>query len=376
MRACGIVAEYNPFHNGHRYQIEETKKQFDGDVFVAVMSGNWVQRGEPAIIDKWARAKAAVENGIDLVIELPYIYATQSATQFAHGALTLLKEARIEALSFGSECANLNNLMEIAETSINPDHIQQILATGMSYPRSYSLLTTSMLPNDILAVSYLKELKDTKIKPILIPRTNAYLGDALEPISSAFAIRKALFEKQDVGIATPMARVLENAELHDWRAYYPYFKTLLLTTQPDRLHETFLIQEGIENHLIKQAKIADTYEEFIELATNWRYTASRIRRSMVQILHQIRKEDVTSLPPLQTLRILAFNEKGQAYLHELKKEEVSIANRFAQIPLPYRQMEYQSTLLYTSTSSKENREALLQKEISGPLRILNTYSKI
>ena len=125
MKACGIIAEYNPFHKGHIYQIEETRKKTGCDVMIAVMSGHFTQRGEPAVIDKWSRAESAVRSGIDLVLELPYIHVVQSASHFAKGGVKVLKKAGISYLSFGSECGNLENLKEIAETPVNPDHLHQ-----------------------------------------------------------------------------------------------------------------------------------------------------------------------------------------------------------------------------------------------------------
>ena len=167
MKTCGIIAEYNPFHNGHRHHIEETKRITGCDLLIAVMSGNFVQRGEPALIDKRQRAAEAVRNGIDVVIELPYIYATQSASRFAEGGVRLLKLAGVDYLSFGSECGNLENLQDIADTPVNPDHLHVSMDTGMSFPKAYSLLTSQMQPNDILAVSYLKALKNTAIQPVV-----------------------------------------------------------------------------------------------------------------------------------------------------------------------------------------------------------------
>ena len=370
MQITGIVAEYNPFHTGHMYQIQEARKITNCDLLIAVMSGNFVQRGEPAIIDKWERAKCAVQNGVDLVIELPYIYATQSCNQFAHGALTLLKLAGINSLSFGSECGNLDNLMEIAETSINPDHLHVSLDSGMSFPKSYSLLTTKMRPNDILAVAYLKEIQGTDIKPILITRTTNYLDEEMhENISSATAIRKALKDNQDLNNTTPMEEVIKEKGMAFIEDYCPYIRTYLLTSNPKRLADTFLFSEGIENHIIEQAKKNSTYEGFIQDATNWRYTSSRIRRTLLQAANQITKEDVKKLPPLDTLRILAFNDKGREYLHNTRKKEVAIASRFAKVPLPYREMEYKTTLFYSSIFAEEKRKELLSKEVGGALYI-------
>ncbi len=370
MQITGIVAEYNPFHTGHMYQIQKTREITNCDLLIAVMSGNFVQRGEPAIIDKWERAKCAIENGVDLVIELPYIYATQSCNQFAHGALTLLKLAGINALSFGSECANLDNLLEISETPINPDHLRQSLDSGMSFPKSYSLLTTEMRPNDILAVAYLKEIQGTDIKPILIERTTNYLDEEMHDyISSATAIRKALKENKDLNNTTPMEGVIKEKGMSFLEAYYPYIRTYLLTSDKKRLAETFLFSEGIENHIVEQAKKNPTYEGFLRDATNWRYTSSRIRRTILQAANQVTKEDVKKLPPLDTLRILAFNDKGRAYLHDMRKKDIHIASRFATVPSPYREMEYKTTLFYSSIFDEEKRQDLLSKEIGGALYI-------
>ena len=136
MKTCGIVAEYNPFHYGHKWQIEQARKLSGADLIIAVMSGNFVQRGEPAVLDKWKRAECALRNGVDVVIELPYRDATQSASHFAYGAIELLKLAGADAICFGSECGNLENLQEIADTPVNPDHLHMSLKQGMSFPKS------------------------------------------------------------------------------------------------------------------------------------------------------------------------------------------------------------------------------------------------
>lgn len=363
MKTCGIVAEYNPFHNGHIHQIQETKKQKDIDVFIAVMSGNFVQRGEPALLHKRRRAQIAVENGIDVVIELPYIYATQSANQFAQGAISLLKLASVDYISFGSECGNLENLKEIADTPINPDHLHVSLAKGMSFPKAYSLLTSDMLPNDILAVSYLKEIKDTNIEPILIQRTSNYLDDSFSENASALAIRSALKDKKDVSSATP-AQLDIDAEYAYFEMYYPYLRTLLLTTPKQRLQEMFLVSEGLETHLINNAKEYDNALDFLNGCTNYRYTTSRIRRTCFHIMTQTTKKEVERLPKLETIRVLAFNDTGKKWLHN-QRDKIQIASTFSSIPSPWRALEYRSTLLYSSIFSKDIRNDILQEELKG-----------
>ena len=366
MTSCGIIAEYNPFHTGHAWQIQKAREQSGCDLVIAVMSGNWVQRGEPAIIDKWQRAEAAIHGGADVVIELPYFYATQSAGRFAHGAVELLKLAGVDCISFGSECANLENLQEIADTPINPDHLHQSMDAGMSFPRAYSLLTTEMRPNDILAVAYLKELAGSNIKPILIPRTTNYLDTEIHgPIASALAIRTALKEHQDIKDATPMSEALEQS-FHPWmELYYPYLRTLLLTSDPEALAQDLLFSEGIENHLVEHAKQSDSWQEFLNGCVNWRYTAGRIRRTCLAAMNQVTKKEAENLPRMDCLRILAFNDAGRAWLHDMRKSDVRIASRFASVPYPWRRLEYRTTLMYTSVFPNELRSSLLEQEIGG-----------
>lgn len=365
MHTCGIVAEYNPFHAGHIRHIEETKKQSSADVFIACMSGNFVQRGEPAVTDKFQRAEAAVRNGIDAVIELPYIYACQSASNFAKGAVHFLQNAGADEISFGSECGNLENLMEIVDTPVNPDHLHESLHAGISFPRAYSLLTSSMEPNDILAVSYLRAIKNTGIRPILVQRTSGYLDDTLCDTPSALAVRTALKEHRSVQGKTVMADALENAEIPWPELYYPYLRTLLLTTDRERLSSFFLINEGIENHLVKNAAACADWNSFLNACTNYRYTASRIKRSCLMIMNQITKQEVKALSEPDFIRVLAFNEKGRAWLHDMRSKPVHVCSKFADVPWLWRAMEYKTTLLYTSVLSEEHRRAVLDQEIRG-----------
>lgn len=365
MKACGITAEYNPFHKGHQYHIEETRKLTGCDVLIAVMSGNFTQRGEPAVTDKWARAEAAVKGGADLVLELPYIFAVQSASRFAEGAVSILKKAGVSSISFGSECGNLENLKEIAEAPINPDHIRQSMASGMSYPRAYSLLAGEMMPNDILAVSYLKQLADTDIEPVLVQRTGGYLDDEMGEMPSALAIRKALKNGADLGDSTIMKDTLEH-EFHPWmELYYPYLRTFLIMSSREFLSSLFMFSEGIENHLAEKAAENDSWDDFLHACITHRYTASRIRRTCLHAMNQITKEEVRRLPDHQAVRVLAFNETGRQYLREMRESETRFACRFADMPRPWRLMEYRTTLLYSSVFPEEKRKHLIQEEITG-----------
>lgn len=370
IHTVGIVAEYNPFHTGHIYQIQETKKKTNADLFIAVMSGNFVQRGEPACIDKYTRAKAALENGIDVVLELPYIACVQSASAFAHGAVSTLKLAGVDAISFGSECGDLDNLKEIAETPVNPDHLHVSMKKGMSFPKAYGLLTSEMMPNDILGVCYLKEIQGTDIEPILIPRTTNYLDENTDgPVASAMAIRNSLKTKNDVSAYTPMAKTLADAHLPSMEQVWPYLRLFLLTAPRNYLSSLFLFSEGIENHLAECAAQCSDWNAFLNAAVTPRYTASRIRRTLLQVLTQTTKAEVSKLPPLDYIHVLGFNEKGQKWLHDCRKKQMHIASRFADIPYPYRTMEYRASLAYASFFEEQQRRDLLKQEIGGAQRV-------
>lgn len=330
---------------------------------IGVMSGTFVQRGEPAIIDKWKRAEAAIRGGLDIVFELPLPYAIQSASAFAHGGVQALKLAGCDFISFGSECGNLENLMEIAGTSINPDHLKEMMKDGLSYPKAYSLLTSSMAPNDILAVSYLKEIADTKIRPILIERIGSYHDETMHELASATAIRKALIHGEDMQNTTPMEE-----QLKKWHVtmdqFYPYIRTSLLMTPPSLLSSYFMFSEGIENHLISAAKKCTAWDAFLSEATTYRYTASRIRRCLVAMMLQITKQQIHNLGEMNTLRVLAFNDTGRKWMHD-HKEDVPIASRFATVPKPWREMEMKATYLYTSVLAEDIANQLIKDEIRG-----------
>ena len=226
-----------------------------------------------------------------------------------------------------------------------------------------------MEPNDILAVSYLKAMKGTSIQPVIIQRTSGYLDTTLSTNASALAIRTALKEEKEIDGSTVMAKQLQEADIPWTEKYYPYLRTFLLTSNKERLSEMFLFSEGIENHLVRCAKDCNTWDAFLNMAVTHRYTAGRIRRCVLQALNQVTKYEVSRLPEMDTLRILAGNEKGRQWLHSMRKKDVRIASRFADVPYPWRVMEYRTTLLYTSVMDETKRKEILDKEIGGPVYV-------
>lgn len=365
MKVTGIIAEYNPFHNGHIHHIKETKKLTNPDVLVCVMSGNFVQRGEPAIIDKWERAKIAVENGVDIVLELPYIYATQSAQYFAKGSVEILKSVNIDSLVFGSESNNIEVLKDMAK--LNMEDISNYTKDGLSSVKGYEQVYGSLLSNDILGLNYIKALKDTNINAFCIQRTNHYHEKTMNVLhSSATSIRNAVYKNKDISTQTPMKHLNDTFKME---YYYPLIKMMLLTTPKTTLSSYFMMDEGIEGLLIKNAKSAQSYDEFLSLSVSKRYTKSRIQRTLIHMLTQTTKEDVNYLPKLNYIRVLAYNEKGKDYLKQLKKQEVTIASRFNQIAEPYRSMELKAAHVYAYPLSIEEQNKWLKKELQPPLFI-------
>lgn len=361
MNITGLIVEYNPFHNGHIKHIKEAKKITKADLLVAITSGNYCQRGDISIINKFDKTKAALDNGVDLVIELPYIYTLQNAKVFGEKAVELLNAIGVNNIVFGSETNNVEELKKYAELNINVDYLKEILDTGVSYPKAYGLLASALYPNDILAVSYLKAISKTNIKAYTIKRTTKYHSTKLKKICSAKAIRNAVINKEDYSIATP----IKIKEPHFTSELYDYLRKILITRTKKELQEIFLVSEGIEGLLIKNAYKYNTYEEFLENSISKRYTKARIQRVIMNIINNITKDDVKSLPPLNYVRVLGFNTKGQKYLKSLKDNSYKIVTQFKNIPSPYKDIEWKVSQIYASLLKKPNE--YLIKELKGPI---------
>ena len=362
MKVTGIIVEYNPFHNGHLYHINKAKELTNPDVMIAIMSGNYNQRGDVSIINKFEKTKAALNNGIDLVIELPYIYTTQNAYVFGSKAVELLKLVNADSLVFGSETNNIEELTKYSELEVDVTRLKELMHDGNSYPKSYGLLSSFLFPNDMLAVTYLKAIRNTNIKPLSIQRTNDYHGNELEIVSSASAIRNAIKENKDISMATPIkiSNPIFNENL------YPYIRNILFTRTSEELNNIFLVSEGIENLLKDNAIKYDNYNDFIEASVSRRYTKSRIQRILLQIANNITKSEVANLPSLNYIRILGFNNKGQEYLKQIK-DNTKIVTQFKNIPEQYKAIEWKTSLVYSSLLSNSND--YIKQELKGPIII-------
>jgi predicted nucleotidyltransferase len=357
MKILGIVAEYNPFHKGHLYHLKKAQEIVKPDLTIIVMSPQFVQRGEPAIISKWIRSRIAIESGADIVIELPTIYAVESADYFAKGAMTLLHEMGITDLLFGSENGDIEQFIEIANTIENHQEqyntaIKEAMDQGLRYPdacnRALSLLLNKEVktPNDLLGLSYVKEIihNHYDIRMHCIKRTNDYHEEKLQEIASATSLRKALHAHIDVSSQLPGYQYYKDEHLYSFSEFFPYLKYAILFNE--QLSSIHLVDEGIENLLKDTIKKTDNMEDLINRLTSKRYTRSRIQRMLVHILLNNKKEDVPAMMQIDYIRLLAFSKTGQLYIRKQKKRtDFKIIANISKHQHPSLTLEYKAATL-------------------------------
>lgn len=356
MKTVGIVSEYNPFHNGHKYHLENAKAKCGADFAVCIMSGSFVQRGEPAIFDKWTRTKMAIEGGADLIVELPTVYSCQPAEIFAYGAMKILNSMNIiDFLCFGSESGDINLLSEISRILyFEPIELKNIIkiniAKGFSYPKALSLSLSNYLksygnisdkkilenPNNTLGIEYLKSIikLSSNIKPITIKRTNDYNDlNINNTISSASAIRRELYENgmsENLQLAVPdfVWNIINNQiqsgnipislnNLSDIMLYQ------LRRMKAEEMKDFFNANEGIENRIKKYALSCSNIEELLESVKVKRYTRANLQRLIIHMLIHITRSDTFLFKQNSTpayIRVLGFNDKGKFLLKLIKEK--------------------------------------------------------
>lgn len=372
MKVLGLVVEYNPFHQGHLYHINKAKELVDPDVTIVVMSSHFVQRGEPAISDKWTRAQVAIKNGIDLVIELPFVYSEQSADYFAHGAIELLAKMNVTDIVFGSENGDITLFKDIAQTIKNHQDdydslVKQQMNQGLRYPdacnQALSILMnkTVTTPNDLLGLAYVKEVinHNYPINLHCIKRTNDFHSLEIESISSASAIRHAL--KNNIDITNQFCNYEDYKEFYFFDDLFYLLRYKLLTTSNDELKQIHLVDEGIENLLKEKIMLVDNMEELATSLTSKRYTRSRIQRMLIHILMNNTKEQIKAAMKIDYVRILKMNDQGQKYLNKIKKSsEYQLVTNFSSYQHPALDLEFKATKLLSCISKKPH--ALIKAE--------------
>ena len=358
MKAIGIIAEYNPFHKGHLYHIEKIKEKYPDYALVLVMSGNFTERGECAIIDKWKRCEIALQHGVDLVLELPYPFSTQSADFFAEGAITLLEKMKVEKVIFGSESNALDDLEVIARTQLDNEEFDPLVKIyskmGKNYPTAISLAVLDLTgksvntPNDLLGVSYLKAIYKNQysIQAETIQRINNYHKKELDgEFSSATAIREALKKGEDVSCYVPKDTLPYLENLHFMDEYFPILKYKIMTTDDLSIYQT--VEEGIDKVLKREISSSTSYQEFIQKIKSKRYTYNKISRMLLHILCGFTKDLANQFTKISYIRILGFNEIGREYLNQQKKEvDVPIISKITKYKDPMLEFEMKTTKIY------------------------------
>lgn len=303
MRTTGIIVEYNPFHEGHIYHIHKAKEITQCDCLVAVTSGCFTQRGLPSLLSKYDKTWLALQNGVNLVLELPVCYTAQSADRFAKYAVSSLAQLKIDNLCFGSETNDLTYLETYAK---NLDSME-IHPSRSQLKNTFDVLG-ELSPNDILGVCYIRSCRRYGIQPVCIRRNPDF--------KSATKTREDYFHGQ---------RQAFDVYFHPeqkWDHYYPYLRTFLLLTPAEQLSKYHLVTEGIENRLKECAKVNDTWAGFIQHAISKTYTASRIQRTCLMICLQITKEEMMENAEYSTVKVLGFDSVGKQLLHDNKGADI------------------------------------------------------
>ena len=345
----GIIAEYNPFHNGHLYHIQESKKQTGAEYVICIMTGNFTQRGDTSLVNKWVKARMCLENGADIVIELPTIYSISSAENFAEGAIKILDSLKIvDTLSFGTETqdfAALNNIANVVyyEPKEYVSLLNHELGKGVSFPKARENAVLMYLndikryanilsgANNILAIEYIKALRRLKsnLKPFSVQRKKVYYNDEhiVDDFASATAIRKMVKREQyeDIRKVVPKnsyallqeeikrGNIVMGLESFEKEILYTLRKMTIKEIQnlPD-------VTEGLENNIKNAANSCNNLQDLMNIIKSKRYTQTRIQRILLYSLLGITKKDMEIARKITPYtRVLGFNEKGKEMLSDI-----------------------------------------------------------
>ena len=388
MNITGIITEYNPFHNGHLYHLREARKNTNADAIICVMSGNFVQRGGPAIIDKWKRTEMTLNNGVDLIIELPTYYAVSSAEFFAKGSVSILHNLGIvNNLFFGSECGDVDKLTALSKILVNEDTqlkslIKEHLAKGDTFAKAReksliqylkdeeinNIITSS---NNILGIEYIKSILrlNSTITPSTLKREGSNYNDKnlSNSFSSATAIRELLKNKNSLEnlknlIPKESYEIFSKLQDEDYPLVFDedMFKFIKYKIQTNciNFNNLYEITEGLENKLIKEITSSNSYEDFILKVKSKRYTYSKISRILTHIYLGLDSNTFLNIDNPNNLyaRVLGFNNRGREVLSLIKRNSsiplITKVPRFTNNPLL--QFDIQATAAYANLNNKIN----------------------
>lgn len=391
--------------------MQQTKKLTQSDIIFAVMSGPFLQRGEPALISKWYRTKMALANGVDLVVELPYVFATQKAETFANGAISILNALRVSEICFGSEDGQIENFYNTISIQKNEEEtfnclVKQFMDAGNSYAKATSDAFSHILtseknidmsqPNNILGFQYMKAIlsQNSSIQAQTIKRFASHYHDETfndQHIASATSIRKQLFSEE--GSFTTIEPFLPQATtsllanykqnygiLHNWEQYFSFFKYRLMTMSPGDLRHIYEIEEGLEHRILSKIQNSSSFYSFMEALKTKRYTWTRLQRACTHILTNTTKEDIRSANIEQHapyIRLLGMSQKGQTYLSKNKKKiELPILTHTKTFDHAALDIEKKANSVYFSIMHEPLRTQLLKQDITHhPIRYDETTTK-
>ncbi|NMO96490.1 nucleotidyltransferase [Paenibacillus lemnae] len=411
MKTVGMIVEYNPLHNGHVLHYKRSKAITDAECAVAVMSGHFLQRGEPALIGKRSRAEMALHMGADLVIELPVAYAVQPAEWFAYGAVSLLHATGVvDSLCFGSEQGSLSSLRPLAAQLAREDsglkvEISKQLSSGISFPAAFAAAAghvqgvspqdaeeISLLlsrPNNSLGLHYLIALErlQSRIEPYTIPRDTAQYHDPLPAgpsIASATSIRRLILEN-GLGAAAPYVpdytlHILQKAFTQGngpftWESFrHPLFH-LLHTLNTHQLERLLEVGEGLEHRIKKILPRLNSFsvEELLTILKTKRYTRTRLQRMLMHILLHHSKEQLSRTELVRGpgyIRILGFSEKGRLLLKEMKRTAtLPVVTRAAALNHPQLDLDLQASAVYAAASGQPQMSLMYEDYRLPPVKI-------
>ncbi|MFB6589422.1 nucleotidyltransferase [Bacillus thuringiensis] len=391
--------------------MQETKKLTQSDIIIAVMSGPFLQRGEPALISKWYRTKMALANSVDLVVELPYVFATQKAETFANGAISILNALHVSEICFGSEDGQIENFYNTISIQKNEEetfncHVKQFMDAGNSYAKATSDAFSHILtseknidmsqPNNILGFQYIKAIlsQNSSIQAQTIKRFASHYHDETfndQHIASATSIRKQLFSEEgsfttiEPFLPQATASLLANYKqnygiLHNWEQYFSFFKYKLMTMSPGDLRHIYEIEEGLEHRILSKIQNSSSFYSFMEALKTKRYTWTRLQRACTHILTNTTKEEIRSANIEQHapyIRLLGMSQKGQTYLSKNKKKiELPILTHTKTFDHAALDIEKKANSVYFSIMHEPLRTQILKQDITHhPIRYDETTTK-
>ena len=347
MNIIGIICEYNPFHNGHLYHIKKIKELYPDSLIILVLNGYFLERGEISILSKEAKIKIALAYGIDIILELPVIYGTQSADTFAKYSLKILNNFHVNKIIFGSESDDIEKIKEIAKKELNEnfnDLVKKHLDDGFNYPTALAKalnINFNFLPNDLLGISYTKAIiqNNYNIEPITIKRTSSYHDTSSNDyIVSATNIREKIKNNEDITKYIPVniKDFINNTN------YDNYFKLLKYKINTDNVLNQYLdVDEGIEYRLSEYINKSKNINEFIKLIKTKRYTYNKLNRMFIHILLSFLKTDNIDI---EYIKILGFNSNGKKYLNSIK-DNLEIPTNINKDSIQYK-YEIKASIIY------------------------------